>query len=356
MTNRVFIIVALCILFVGGCLFTVDVSTASPAFSTQVSRRPKTQRSKRSPVQRTTPKDYSRFTHRSDKHKSLVCNACHKAPTSNWVAASGFPDVADYPSHDACTGCHRAQFFKGARPQICSVCHTKVSPRARERFAFKKSDQPSQFTTIFPHDKHQDVIASERLRQRLDSAHAVRRISFVQDKSNYNNCTICHVTEARTLSPHGGFPDGFQPPTGTFKSAPTGHASCFNCHWKNQEPSREACAGCHSLSQTDIAVILAPTRKSLKFKHEREQHLQECTVCHINITREASVIGLKPDVPISSCSGSSCHGARPNATVETIETEVDRRAADASFVCSKCHSSDVGKRVEPASHRAALIQ
>jgi hypothetical protein len=356
MTNRVTIIIVLCILSAGGYLLTLGVSNATGTIPTQVKRRTQTQRSKRLPVQRTTRIDYSRFTHRSEKHKGLACNACHKAPTANWVAASSFPDVADYPSHDACTGCHRAQFFKGARPPICSVCHTKVSPRARERFDFEKPDQPSQFTIIFPHDKHQDVIASDRRRPQLTSAHAVRRISFVQDKSNYNNCTICHATETRALNPQGGFPDNFLPPTGTFKSAPAGHGSCFNCHWKSQEPTREACAGCHSLSQTDIAMILEPSRKSLKFNHEREQHLAECTVCHINITREASLIGLKPDVPITSCSSSSCHGARPDRTVVTIETEVDRRSADANFVCSKCHTSDVGKRASPASHRAALLE
>ncbi|MBV9209203.1 MAG: hypothetical protein JOZ52_01165, partial [Acidobacteria bacterium] len=183
--------------------------------------------------QRTAVKDYSRFSHRSAKHESLACNACHKAPTSNWQRATGFPDVADFPTHASCIGCHRTEFFKGARPVICSICHTRVSPRDGSRFAFAKPSQPSQFKAIFPHDKHQDVIAAVGLSKSSDSAHAV------QDKSGqmYNNCAICHQTLAATPQPAGGFPDNFEPPAGTFKTAPVNHASCFNCHWKTQEPT-----------------------------------------------------------------------------------------------------------------------
>ena len=358
MRNRISIVIVLSVFAVVGSLIPRGATNAISKSDPQDVRRRQTKRIKQPPNQRKPVRDYSNFSHRSDKHKSLVCSACHKAPTANWPTASAFPDVSDYPAHEACLGCHRNEFFKGARPVICSICHTKVSPRGKERFAFEKPDQPSQFTTIFPHDKHQDVIAANKFDQGVESAHAIRRIAFVQDKprADYNNCTICHETETRALSPQDGFPDNFQPAAGTFKAAPVGHASCFNCHWKNQEPMRESCAGCHSLSQTDVAIILAPTRKSLKFKHEREQHLAECTVCHINITGVSSLVGLKPDVPITSCSDSSCHGASLDNKKVTIETESDNRTRDPSFVCTKCHTSDVGKRAAPASHRASLTQ
>jgi nitrate/TMAO reductase-like tetraheme cytochrome c subunit len=63
--------------------------------------------------------DYSKFSHATNKHQA-ACNTCHKIPTSNWRKAADspgldpFPDVADYPEHDTCISCHRAQFFKGA--------------------------------------------------------------------------------------------------------------------------------------------------------------------------------------------------------------------------------------------------
>ena len=115
---------------------------------------------------------YSAFLHSSDKHKSLACNACHKIPTA-WTAKRDFPDVADFPDHDACVRCHRQQFFTRAghdrnRPDICTVCHVRAAPREDARFAFgnpnnanqeTKAKEEWQFTIEFPHDKHQNVIA-----------------------------------------------------------------------------------------------------------------------------------------------------------------------------------------------------
>ncbi len=352
MRVRIVIIIIFTALAAAGYLFPrVALNASGEAYQQkkkETRRAPGTAQSK----SRNPAKDYSKFSHRSGKHKALSCNACHKAPTANWQAAAGFPDVADFPMHESCTGCHRAEFFRGARPVICSICHTKVSPRERARFAFGKPAQPSQFGAIFPHDKHQDVIASNLFDTGLEAAHAVRGFSPVQDKSGqkYYRCAICHQTETGTPKPVGGFPDSFQPKAGTFKTSPVGHASCFNCHWKNQEPTHNDCAGCHNLSQTDVAMLQAPQRISLKFTHTLEDHIAECTACHINITREKSVSRLKPDVPITSCS--TCHKSSTDKTVASIETEFEQRGRDAGFVCAKCHTSEVGKRAAPASHSA----
>src|SRR6185503_9713008 len=78
-------------------------------------------RVRRAPATRKTTApgvDYSRFSHATKKHQG-ACNTCHKVPTDNWKKAGDFPDVADFPGHDACVSCHRAQFFKGAKPTIC---------------------------------------------------------------------------------------------------------------------------------------------------------------------------------------------------------------------------------------------
>ena len=105
------------------------------------------------------PINYSKFSHSTKEHQDK-CKTCHEAPTSNWRKVRDFPDVADYPGHDACVRCHRPQFFKGAQPPICAICHTKVSPRHDARFAFPTPPQYLEFNLEFPHDKHQDVIAS----------------------------------------------------------------------------------------------------------------------------------------------------------------------------------------------------
>ncbi|HET6855039.1 MAG TPA: hypothetical protein VFH46_22245 [Pyrinomonadaceae bacterium] len=214
--------------------------------------------------------------------------------------------------------CHRPQFFRGARPAICSVCHSKTSPRDEARFAFRNPASTLQFTIEFPHDRHQDVIALLRL--------------FAHPPQQYNNCTICHA-----------------PRTPTFKAVPTGHASCFNCHWKSQQPVADNCNGCHKLT-TPHAPIDQHSRISIKFIHEgggeRKQHVAECTTCHINITKAATLRGLKPDVPITSCT--ECHnkdGLRQDLSKELTAIDKDR-----AFVCAYCHAPNVGSLDPPASH------
>jgi len=270
--------------------------------------------------------DYSKFSHATKQHQA-ECKTCHVVPTKDWTKLSKFPDIVDYPDHAACVSCHRRQFFKGARPPICSVCHEKTGPREETRFAFRNPALRLQFTTEFPHDKHQDVIA--RLftpRKRVDLAHAS------PPEQNYNNCTICHASK-----------------TTTFKASPADHSSCFNCHWKSEPPIATDCKGCHKLSAPYDAAT-APVRISAKFIHdgggEKKNHVMECTACHINITKSASLRGLKPDVPITSCT--ECHnkdGLRQDVSKELAAIDKDR-----AFVCVYCHTADVGRRDAPASH------
>ena len=265
--------------------------------------------------------DYSKFSHETKKHQA-ECKTCHVVPSKNW---SKFPDIVDYPDHAACVSCHRPQFFKGARPPICSVCHAKTSPRDEARYPFRNPAKRLQFTIEFPHDKHQDVIA--RLftsPPRVALAHATQQ--------NYNNCTICHA-----------------PKTATFKAVPSDHASCFNCHWKAQPPIATDCNGCHKLTAPHDRVEL-PTRISAKFVHdgggEKKNHVLECTACHINITKSASIRGLKPDVPITSCT--ECHnkdGLRQDVSKELAAIDKNR-----GFVCVYCHEPNVGSKDPPASH------
>ena len=249
----------------------------------------------------------AQFSHKTEKHKA-ACNTCHKIK---------FPDIDDYPGHDACVSCHRPQFFRGARPQICSVCHSKTSPRDEARLPFRNPAVKLQFTIEFPHDRHQDVIALLR---------------FSHAPQGYNNCTICHGQR-----------------TAMFKASPSGHESCFNCHWKSQQPVADNCNGCHKLA-APFTPQAAPERISAKFIHdgggEKKQHVAECTTCHINITKAASLRGLKPDVPITACT--ECHnkdGLRQDLSKELLALDKDR-----NFTCVYCHAADVGKLDPPAGH------
>jgi hypothetical protein len=303
--------------------------------------------------------DYSKFSHATSKHQQ-ACNTCHRVPTKNWQRVGGSPDVADYPDHDACVGCHRTQFFRGPRPAICSVCHSRVSPRDDARFEFRNPARPRQFVIEFPHDKHQDVIARLQPFAKPDSVLPFR---FVQasfktsrlvdtNEKTYNNCAICHVTRSSLPpAPASGWTDGFTPDSLTFKSVPTDHGACFNCHWKAEQPISENCAGCHKPGTKPLSGSVVK-RISIKFRHEgggeRKTHVAECTTCHINITRAASLRGLKPDVPITSCT--ECHN-REGLRLD-LSNELDAIDKNPKFVCVYCHTSDVGQLDPPQSHYA----
>ena len=329
---------------------------------------------------------YSAFLHSSEKHKSLACNECHKLPT-DWTAKRDFPDAADFPDHEACVRCHRQQFFTrqafaGTGPTICTVCHVRAAPREDARFAFGKPNSAKQaakpkderqFTIEFPHDKHQNVIAqlrsssSDKNKNALADARAtapspsVRFIGVAftatQDKAkaDYNNCTICHQPnnsrEAISLiPPRAGDPS----PNRYFKTLPHSHDACFNCHWKNLKPASDDCGGCHK-PVASFAAIDSPKRTSAMFSHEggKENHVQECTTCHINITRASTLKGLTPDVPITACA--TCHKDNKKITypkITTIEDEFGQFKKTSS--CAYCHTPDIGNKKPPASHAAAV--
>jgi len=332
-----------------GFLFLVVISCCLDNASAQKRRRtpPSTRTTNRSAAI-----DYSRFSHATTKHQA-ACSTCHKAPSENWKKVRDFPDVADYPGHDACVSCHRPQFFRGARPVICSVCHTAVSPRHDARFAFRNPVSPRQFVIEFPHDKHQDVIARRRV---PEFQPLFVRVSFssrnispgADDKTkHYHNCEICHSPRTTVPSPPAAsWPDSFIPEPAFFKSVPMGHAACFNCHWTAQEPISQNCAGCHKPAEKAYLRVDAPQRLSMKFRHAREQHIAECTTCHINITKAATLRGLQPDVPITACT--ECHNK--DGLRLDVSKELDAIDKNREFVCSYCHTSDVGRRDPPSSH------
>ena len=310
---------------------------------------------------------YSVFLHSSDKHKTLACNACHKIPTA-WNAKRDFPDVADFPEHDACVRCHRPQFFSrqamsGTGPTVCTVCHLRAAPREAGRFAFGKPNADNQaaktkddrqFTIEFPHDQHQNVIA--KLRQPAWNS-SLLRVSFTREpdeqKADYNNCTVCHQRNDELLSTQPAAPDAGGQFRKFFKTVPRSHEACFACHWKHQKPVSSDCAGCHKAATTFVP-LLTPKRISAKFSHEggKGEHVMECTTCHINITRAASLRGLTPDVPLAACT--TCHKDNKKTTypkVVTIEEEFAQYKT--TNACSYCHAPDVGSKKPPASHEAA---
>jgi hypothetical protein len=321
---------------------------------------------------KTSATKYSVFQHSSEKHQSLACDACHKVPTA-WTAKRDFPDVADFPNHDACVRCHRQQFFTrlsfvGTGPAICTVCHVRAAPREDGRFVFgnpngagqaTKPRDERQFTIEFPHDQHQNVIAFAPPPSGPDKAVGFIRASFFpltddQKKPDYNNCSICHQrNDLLVIAPLQPQPDAATESNKFFKTMPHSHDSCFDCHWKNQKPVSNDCAGCHKPAPAFVATM-APKRISAMFSHEggKGEHVMECTTCHINITRAGSLRGLTPDVPIAACT--TCHKDNKKTTypkITTIEEEFTQFKKSTS--CTYCHVAEIGTKKAPASHEAA---
>ena len=378
--TRIAVIVLLSGFVFGGVYFG---DHASPVVKTGVVA-PSVIPSKRitAPTAPAKTKKYSDFPHGIKAH-ILECSQCHKFPSSNWKAVrtekEAFPDITDYPKHESCIGCHKAQFFKGRPPVICSICHSNPGPRDSTRFPYEnprelfdkspkaKTAPDSDFAIAFPHDKHVDIVSGEG------------DPSYKPSKGE-ESCAVCH----QTLQPQGNSKDEYltKPPTdlggafwlkkGTFKTTPIGHTVCFTCHSLDTgiQPLPENCNTCHKLrpqtALADFDPILAAKmgitdRISLiqwrhrestgTFRHEFEMHADmECANCH-NVTTMNTLDFKTKKVPISSCA--TCHATATLDDGGVLNYEVEKRKSNPVFQCVKCHVT-YGKLPIPESHLQAL--
>lgn len=311
-------------------------------------------------------KSRDRFSHNTAAHKKKSCNSCHSNPTSNWVTARGYPDVADFPQHVACFACHTKDIYSGNQPAFCGSCHTVVGPRGKARFPFPVRTRTTEFSTIYPHNVHQDIIAAVDKRLDVSVAHFVFA-SFVpaDDKPTFNNCSICHATRkelpkfaARSLDPKlqplgDAAPETFAPKADYFKDSPSGHASCFNCHFQGLQPSGIDCAKCHKLEPPSNPTALV-SRYSLKFSHEdlndrgETVHNRDCMTCHVRISQNADLKTMKDaDVPFMACA--SCHA--DNFTKENNSRADSIAKKQPAFQCTYCHTTAIGRFPMPPSHK-----
>lgn len=301
-------------------------------------------------------------SHRAPKTK-LICSNCHTIPSRqapDEITAATKSTIKGYPYHDSCLECHRTtqpQFFRGATPNICTVCHTRSSPRltAQDLSPFPKHEEQAmelEFPGYFPHD-HRDH----------------KRV----------NCATCHVTDARTYLAIavGGSEAPYKPAEGTFKTSPSGHAACFKCHWE-EKPTKDDCAGCHltpepvakkkqdlyRLTLLDWFVAWPrewPKRISIKFSHESKSHVDECITCH-DIVKLQTLDMPKADVPIAPCA--KCHmkpGTPANIGKEIFDEDEDiaegrnndPKSKTGKHTCTGCHTTVIGSLPPPCSHYLA---
>jgi hypothetical protein len=323
-----------------------------------------------------SPYDYSKFSHSSLSHAKRDCAACHL------ISSFEKPDITDYPDHPSCVVCHRQQFFRGARPMICSDCHTNVSPRAGARFAFPKPGASSEFADVFPHANH------------IKSTSLIQFKKVIGEKSNIQaTCLYCHKVNATKLTPSVASASAFLPPPGTFMTTPTSHTTCFQCHWQKGVADRNITAsvavaqGMSPTSNTNAAnarrIIPAalatysragflPERFAPKFVHEIDAHKKRvndegkevaitCLQCHAAARKATTleILRLKENrAGLPSCSSSACHTATTGAAQLPLSVyrELRERSKDAKFDCALCHTPPLSLREEvPCSHYVAVF-
>ncbi len=368
-------------------------------------RRPQTRRRAPAKNQR-APKpriDYSKFSHPThvDQQK-LNCDSCHSFPTKNWKevrkADEAFPDVTEFPEHQSCLNCHRAQFFARERPApvICSNCHVAVTPKNTARHPFPSLGPPflssqlgqsfvSEFKVAFPHDKHVDVVGTLRAKPREEFPSIFVRASFseaVAQNAASKSCAVCHETylpqgksvdEFVTKPPKDLSEDAFWLKKGAFKTSPTTHAACSGCHNADAgiPPAPADCAACHkfpgattqplsdfdsklavSMDIDDWVILRKWSRRSAaRFRHEFDVHNElGCADCHnptvLNILDEQTLISVK------SCGGSGgCHIEANNDGI--LNYEIEQKRTKPEFQCVKCHVQ-LGKNPVPQNHLDAI--
>lgn len=337
---------------------------------------------------------YSEFPHDAKAHK-IDCATCHKFPSSNWktvrTGEAAFPDITEYPKHESCLNCHKQQFFKGAKPAICSICHTDPSPRNSARHPFpnpreifdrspKGKKAESDFVVGFPHDKHIEIVSQiDRPQVNFLNAAFTRRKKRIAGEES---CAVCHKTqspqgdskEEYVTTPPANLGDGFWLKKGTFKSAPIGHTTCFTCHSADSGmvPAPTDCATCHKLKPATLpsdfdAKIAEPMKiedkmmmdswrrrdSSGKFAHDFFAHTDmSCSTCH-NVVSMNTADPLTKRVSISSCA--TCHVTATADDGGALNYESDQRKSNPAFTCVKCHTS-FGKLPIPESHTKALAE
>lgn len=377
--------------------FASNVTAESPQRNKQ--RRITTQQKKPAPKPTPAPK-YSKFSHSVPKHQ-MACDACHKFPTANWKTirkeTDAFPDVTDYPKHESCLNCHRQQFFRGARPVICTICHTNPSPRDSSRHLFpnpyeifvtskKAQTKDSDFRVSFPHATHQDLFGYNERKTDDNSKARFVNASFKHQQNNESSCATCHQiyqpqgdgNDEYVTKPPKDLGDSFWLKKGTFKTVPTNHANCFTCHAQEGDikPLSSDCATCHKLDikppQTDFSQKLvekmsvtdklitdkwARRESSATFRHEWFSHTElACSTCHNTATMNTAD-SKTMEVPVLSCGGggSGCHVTPTTDDGGVLNFEIDQRKTNPSFMCAKCHINYSNAPI-PTSHTNAITE
>ncbi len=234
--------------------------------------------------------DFSKFSHRSQRHATLACASCHRREANN----STRPNL---PGHKACTDCHLAQFVTVNIP-MCAICHADVQSQNPPVKAFPSI---ASFNVKFDHAQH--------------NAGAARPAAA---------CAACHAPASRR-SAAMTIPAGFN-----------AHAQCYACHQPGAQANGRdiaSCGVCHSIAARYFRTSTASTAFRASFSHAAHGARQRlgCADCH----------NLRPGLPQSRQVTATAVSQHFNLTraQSCMTCHNGKRAfGDADFNdCRRCH-------------------
>ncbi len=218
--------------------------------------------------------------------KAMSCNSCHEM-----VADAGTCPKQEvrYPKHEACAGCHTANFYTPPLT-ICVNCH-----------------------------KNATFSANNPLKE-LTRQVTPRRAEFSHKSHTGNDCTSCHALQKGGVS-----------------VAHPSHPNCCQCHTgADVMPQMNNCEACHSATKN----AGRPPSKIHDFSHKthntdpRNGASTQCTQCHINTEQAATLRGIRAP-PMAACV--QCHdGSDPGKPHPSIPG-VNGSGAFHFSTCLKCH-------------------
>lgn len=217
--------------------------------------------------------DYSRFKHNSQKHSSLGCNSCHQRSDNS--------ATPKWPGHNACTGCHLAQFVTPQVP-MCVICHTGVSSSNPPLKSFPSRFNES-FNMKFDHAQHNS--GSARPPNGCSSCHAragarSAALSIPVGISSHNQCYTCHTPSSKSLAGREIASCGVCHDQRSYSRTST-NARSFRfafSHAKHGAGQRLACADCHRL--TAGAAQGRQVSSPFPAEHFPASRSMTCFTCH----------------------------------------------------------------------------
>ncbi len=261
-------LLSLCIL----CVLSVSVvNKTRAAFATEARSSPRLHRELFAASPQGPELDYSNFKHKSERHASLACTACHQRKDNSATPI--------FPGHKACISCHQGQFVTASVP-MCVICHTDVNSGNPPLKGFPSKFNES-FNVKFDHAQH--MTGAARPASGCAACHGrsgrAAGLAIPGGIAAHNQCYACHTPSSKSPTGKDLASCGVCHEQKSFGRTTT-NARSFRyafSHAKHGSGQRLACADCHAL--TAGAPQSRQVSSPAPFEHFATRG-KTCLTCH----------------------------------------------------------------------------